>query len=265
MFYGARWYDSYLNRWIQPDPLCQIGLSGSRNSLACTVSYSDPKILEQYNYINQHPNGIVETVQAPLVPQNLDRFAYAANNPLKYVDNTGHCFGFAGGVDTAVCTFFAFAGPPGWVIDGLIIIGGIVFVASVAYLATDYYAPQPASLAQGDGGSKSSAQHLAMLLGSDVAGFSGHPGLPDPSGRDRRHNVQDLRNDLSNIQRNMRSGENIEDFLYRQNWSENQIKDYISSVNDYINNTLSTDVEYYGVSQELADDLINLVTSLGMQ
>jgi hypothetical protein len=63
----------------------------------------------------------------------------------------------------------------------------------------------------------------------------------------------------------MRSGENIEDFLYRQGWSENQIKDYISAVNDYINNTLSTDVEYYGVSQELADDLINLVTSLGMQ
>jgi hypothetical protein len=115
------------------------------------VSYSDPKILEQYNYINKQPNRIVETVQAPLVSQNLDRYSYAANNPLKYVDSSGHCFGFAGGADTAVCTFFAFAGPPGWVIDGLIIIGGIIIVAGVAYLATDYYAPQPALFAQGDG------------------------------------------------------------------------------------------------------------------
>ena len=252
-------------RFVQPDTLCQTGLSGSSNSFACTVSYSDLKILEQYNYINKQSNGIAETVQAPLVPQNLDRYSYAANNPLKYVDKTGHCFGLAGGADTAVCTFFAFAGPPGWIIDGFIIIGGIIIVAGVTYLATDYYAPQPAIFSRGDGGAKSSAQHLAMLLGVSVAGFASHPGMPDPEGGDRKHNVEDLRNDLRNIQRNMRKGENIQDYLARRNWSETQIQDYIQQINNYVDNILSTDVEYYVVSQDLADDLINLVKNLGMQ
>jgi hypothetical protein len=49
-FYGARWYDSYLNRWIQPDSI----------------------IPDPYN------------------PQDWDRFAYARNNPVRFNDPTGH-------------------------------------------------------------------------------------------------------------------------------------------------------------------------------
>ena len=104
-----------------------------------------------------------------------------------------------------------------------------------------------------------------MLLGVSVAGFASHPGMPDPEGGDRKHNVEDLRNDLRNIQRNMRKGENIQDYLARRNWSETQIQDYIQQINNYVDNILSTDVEYYVVSQDLADDLINLVKNLGMQ
>jgi RHS repeat-associated protein len=48
--YGARRYDPYLNRWIQPDPI----------------------IPDPYN------------------PQDLNRYAYCRNNPLKFVDPTGH-------------------------------------------------------------------------------------------------------------------------------------------------------------------------------
>ncbi len=48
-FYGARWYDAYLNRWIQPDP----------------------------------------TVPRPGDPQSLNRYSYAANNPLRFVDPSG--------------------------------------------------------------------------------------------------------------------------------------------------------------------------------
>jgi hypothetical protein len=47
---GARWYDSYLNRWTQPDSI----------------------IPDWYN------------------PQSLNRFAYGLNNPVKYRDPTGH-------------------------------------------------------------------------------------------------------------------------------------------------------------------------------
>jgi len=49
-FYGARWYDDYLNRWIQPD-----------------IIISDPG------------NSI-----------DWDRYAYARNNPVKYIDPNGH-------------------------------------------------------------------------------------------------------------------------------------------------------------------------------
>ncbi len=55
LYYGARFYDSYLNRWIQPDSIV--------------------------------PN--------PADPQSLNRFAYGRNNPVKYTDPTGHvpCYG----------------------------------------------------------------------------------------------------------------------------------------------------------------------------
>lgn len=64
-FYGARYYDSTLGRFIQADTL----------------------------------------VPSPGNPQSLNRYAYVLNNPLKYVDSTGHIAilpimvgGFAGGV-----------------------------------------------------------------------------------------------------------------------------------------------------------------------
>jgi RHS repeat-associated protein len=49
-FYGARWYDGYLNRWVQPDSV----------------------IPDYYN------------------PQDWDRYSYARNNPIKYTDPSGH-------------------------------------------------------------------------------------------------------------------------------------------------------------------------------
>ena len=51
MYYGARWYDSYLNRWIQPDSIIPLGSQG---------------------------------VQA------WDRYAFVNNNPVRYNDPSGH-------------------------------------------------------------------------------------------------------------------------------------------------------------------------------
>ncbi len=51
MYYRARYYSSYLNRWIQPDTI----------------------------------------VPQPGNPQDLNRFSYTRNNPLRYTDPTGHC------------------------------------------------------------------------------------------------------------------------------------------------------------------------------
>ncbi len=49
----CRWYSPYLNRWIQPDSI----------------------------------------VPEPGNPQDLNRYAFVRNNPLKYTDPTGHCAG----------------------------------------------------------------------------------------------------------------------------------------------------------------------------
>jgi RHS repeat-associated protein len=49
-YYGARWYDSYLNRWTSPDPI----------------------IPDPYN------------------PADWDRFSYVRNNPVNFTDPTGH-------------------------------------------------------------------------------------------------------------------------------------------------------------------------------
>jgi RHS repeat-associated protein len=49
-FYNSRWYDSYLNRWTSPDPI----------------------IPDPYNTLDW------------------DRYSYARNNPVKYVDPDGH-------------------------------------------------------------------------------------------------------------------------------------------------------------------------------
>ncbi|OGO25833.1 MAG: hypothetical protein A2136_00640 [Chloroflexi bacterium RBG_16_54_11] len=71
-WYGSRWYDSYLNRWISPDSIIPSGVQG------------------------------------------LDRYAYANNSPLRYIDPSGHNFwdtisDFTGGVVSEVLkTSFGF-------------------------------------------------------------------------------------------------------------------------------------------------------------
>jgi hypothetical protein len=49
-FFNARWYDPYLNRWTSPDPI----------------------------------------IPDPSNPLDWDRYSYCRNNPLKYVDDSGH-------------------------------------------------------------------------------------------------------------------------------------------------------------------------------
>lgn len=61
-------------------------------------------------------------VQAPGDPQTLNRYAYTRNNPLKYVDPSGHCFGFALGLDTLGCIGL-----------GIMIAGGLGMAGVVSY------------------------------------------------------------------------------------------------------------------------------------
>ncbi|GAB4582091.1 MAG: hypothetical protein Fur0022_48440 [Anaerolineales bacterium] len=63
MYYIARWYDPYLNRFIQPDSI----------------------------------------VPEPNNPMDWDRYSYTRNNPLKYTDPDGHCPRPPDGWGPAIC------------------------------------------------------------------------------------------------------------------------------------------------------------------
>jgi len=39
----------------------------------------------------------------PADPQQLNRYSYVLNNPVRGTDPSGHCFGVLGGIDTLLC------------------------------------------------------------------------------------------------------------------------------------------------------------------
>jgi RHS repeat-associated protein len=102
-WYGSRWLDPALGRFIQPDSIIpSIGESSIPNGIgyipqgnysALVVDYHETQFLEQLNSENnlRLQN---EKVQLPPVPKNVqafDRYAYSLNNPVKYTDPSGHC------------------------------------------------------------------------------------------------------------------------------------------------------------------------------
>jgi len=132
-YYGARWYDGYLNRFLSPDVIVPstgegnnpnaVGYVASANYSALVVDYHENQFLEQLNRENRNRQGD-PNARLPGVPTNpltLDRYAYSLNNPTQYVDPSGH---------NPILLALAAIGPAGWVALGVLTVGTVVYFAA---------------------------------------------------------------------------------------------------------------------------------------
>jgi RHS repeat-associated protein len=146
LFYNARYYDPAIGRFISADTI----VPGS-NPL--TVWPSDAVA-----------GGVWRTNgNGPTDPQQLNRYSYTLNNPLKYTDPTGHCVPGTCAL-TGAAAGGAVAGPAGAVVGG--IVGAVVDLSAVVL------------------GSAAVVSGVAPALASDespVDSVSGAEGLPTSS------------------------------------------------------------------------------------
>jgi len=129
-FYGARYYDPEIGRFITPDSI----------------------------------------VQAPYDPQSLNRYTYCRNNPVKYTDPTGHIFGIddiiIGAILGAIIGGISAAVTGGNIGEGILTgaIGGAIF-GYVGYL--DFASSFAQTMAHGVGGALSGGISAA-IQGGDI-------------------------------------------------------------------------------------------------
>jgi RHS repeat-associated protein len=102
---GARWYDPALGRWLSADVIIP-GTVASNGGGAATLGYDNQVRLtlltvgfhetQFLSVIGEENREILEDMKStryswgPETPQALNRYAYCANNALRYVDPTGH-------------------------------------------------------------------------------------------------------------------------------------------------------------------------------
>jgi RHS repeat-associated protein len=128
LYYHARYYDPTLGRFISPDSIVP-------GAGALTAAPHDAVAQQAWG----------QGGGTPTTPQELNRYAYAQNAPLRFTDPTGHCVGVAAGADTLLCAIggaAAAATAPAWLVPVAIGVGIIALGAGMAYVASAAVAQQ---------------------------------------------------------------------------------------------------------------------------
>ncbi len=96
VYYHARYYDPRLGRFLSPDTLVPSTPEGSMDGVALsplTVAFHDPGFNAALGSEIRASDTDRDTLHGggPFNPQDLNRYSYARNNPVRYTDPTGHC------------------------------------------------------------------------------------------------------------------------------------------------------------------------------
>jgi RHS repeat-associated protein len=102
LYYHARYYDPGVGRFVSADSVVPGNASGGMDGVALkplTVDYHEPGFASSIGTENQQPFWFEMSGEqrqqagrpwGPANPQALNRYSYVQNNPLKYVDPSGH-------------------------------------------------------------------------------------------------------------------------------------------------------------------------------
>jgi RHS repeat-associated protein len=86
-YYGARYYDATIGRFISADPFVQWSSGLDLVSYQLTVNIIPSGLGSVGNLQVTYPQAVLAV---PMNPQALNRYSYVLNNPLRYTDPTGY-------------------------------------------------------------------------------------------------------------------------------------------------------------------------------
>jgi RHS repeat-associated protein len=123
LYYGARYYNPAIGRFVSADSIVPgaamgaggaLGTVGAAQNSKLSVDFHEPGFLSGLNgetaftqqhgfwfQLNSDERSKANVPWGPATPQALNRYSYVLNNPLRYIDPTGHANADGGGGDDA--------------------------------------------------------------------------------------------------------------------------------------------------------------------